>query len=239
MLFLKAAPAVATRREPLPAHEIAAAAALALLLPVMVVVTWLAAGYYGSRYAIGTTMGVSILLGFAADRLGGRGGQGIVAAALCVVLFAVGTAGYRSATYVHDLVKPPKPEAMLVFPPGDGPIVYCNSVRFLSTWQNSAPALRSRLHYLADLPYALTQSDFLAEISLVVNQPVIPAKVDDYRTFLAAHPSFLLYCGGGTNLNWVKDRLTAAGWTLRLLEQVGEGPLFSAEAPGGPSARKP
>jgi hypothetical protein len=239
MRFVKAAPVVATTRVPLPAHEVAAAAALALLLPAMMVVTWLAAGYYGSRYAIGTTMGVAILLGFASDRLGGRGGQGIAAAALCMVLFAVGTVGSRTAGYVYGLARPAKPGAMLVFPPGDEPIVYCNAVQFLNSWQKSAPTLRLRLHYLADLPYALTQSDFLPELSLVVNQPVLPAKVDDYRTFPAAHPAFLLYCGSGTQLNWVRDRLVRAGWILRLLDRVGDYSVFSATTPSNTSAPKP
>jgi hypothetical protein len=239
MLFLKAAPVVATRREPLPAHEVAAAVALVLLLPVMVVVTWLAAGYYGARYAIGTSIGVAVLLGFAADRLGGRGGQGIVAASLCMVMLVVGTAGYRSAAYVHDLVRPPKPEATLIFPPGDEPIVYCNSTQFFNNWQNSTPAFRRRIHYLADLPYALTQPDFVGQISLMANQPVIPAKLDDYHTFPAAHPTFLLYCEDGINSGWVKDRLVAAGWNLSLLERAGQYSLFAAKAPDGRGAPKP
>jgi 4-amino-4-deoxy-L-arabinose transferase-like glycosyltransferase len=235
-LFLRSTPVAAPVRDPLPVHEVAAAVSLALLLPVMVVVTWLAAGYYGSRYAITTTMGLSILLGFAADRLGGRAGHGIVAAALSLVLLVVGTAGSRAMAYVHGLLRP-QLETKITFPTGEQPIVYCNSVRFLNTWKN-APPLRARLHYLADLPYALTQPDFLAEVSLVVNQPVVPAKVDDYQTFLRTHPTFLLYCGDDP-LSWTKGRLLAAGWTLRPVEQIGVDTLFSAEAPRDSRSPRP
>jgi hypothetical protein len=98
-------------------------------------------------------------------------------------------------------------------------------------WWYASPPLRERLRYLADLPFAVRQSDFLPELSLVANQPFVPSKVDEYRQFLSVHREFLLYCVGEGRLEWTKGRLQAENWTLHLLYRNGTETLFLAQAP--------
>ena len=42
---------------PVPPHEVAAAIGVALLLPILLAVTWATTGYFKPRYVIGTSIG--------------------------------------------------------------------------------------------------------------------------------------------------------------------------------------
>lgn len=217
-----------------PAHEIAAAVGLALLVPAMIGITWMATGYYLPRYAISAAMGVAILVGFAAHRFARSPMQGAVAAVLCMAIvtatFVATRAVDRLARSTNGTQVPTRVSALDGAPTGL-PIVVGSALAYLPTWWYAGPELRWRLHYLSDLEYAVRQSDFLPELSLVANQPYVPSKVDAYRAFLAAHAEFLLYCVGDERLNWTKSRLKSEGRTLQLLYQHGDQSLFLVKAP--------
>jgi 4-amino-4-deoxy-L-arabinose transferase-like glycosyltransferase len=218
-----------------PAHEIAAALGLTLLVPIMIGVTWFATGYYLVRYAIGAAMGMAILAGIAAPLLGRNRSHVTAAASLSVVLVALAFAGARTRTVIHRFAKSPVASlgagSVLDAAQGREPIVVASALTYIPKWWYASPPLRERLHYLADLPFAVSQPDFLPELSLVANQPFVPSKVDDYRQFLSTHRRFLLYCTGAPRLEWTKERLQAEGWTLHLLRNSGGETLFLAEAP--------
>ena len=126
----------------------------------------------------------------------------------------------------------PKVDSVLDGEQGGEPIVVASAFTYMPAWWYASPPLRERLHYLADLPFAVRQPDFLPELGLVAGQPFIPSKVDDYRQFLATHRRFLLYCTGSPRLEWVKERLLAEKWTLYLVRSLGTETLSLAEAPG-------
>jgi hypothetical protein len=229
----------AERREQgrLPAHEVAAVVGLALLTPIMIAVTWATSGYYGQRYAIGTTLGVAILAGFVVDRFSVTARQAMVVVTLSMALVTAGYVVPRAAEIalqrLHPGSGPPPASAPSVFgkaPPGE-PIVVANPVEFMPLWWYAPPDLRGRLHYLADAAYATTQPFFLADLSLIVNRDAIPEKTDDYAAFVKTHRRFALYCWGPDDGNWLKRRLIAAGWTLTPLYDDGVQSLFDARAP--------
>jgi hypothetical protein len=57
------------RVPPVPLEDYFAALALALILPVMLLVTRAGAGYFWARYAVGSVLGVAILTGLLLSRL--------------------------------------------------------------------------------------------------------------------------------------------------------------------------
>jgi hypothetical protein len=234
------APADAQTRAPgaIPAHEMAAAAALALLMPIMIGVAWATTGVFLPRYAIGTTLGVATLTGFAVQRLAVSARQTAVVATLCMAAVTAGYVVSRVTTFGLQIVLPAlmRPQhvnavSVLAKAPPDLPIVVGPPVEFMPTKWYAPADLRRRLHYLQDPAYAVTQPSFLGDISLSVNRDVLPFEADDYATFLRANRRFLLYCMGRTEDNWVKTRLLAEGWKLQLLSQAGLQSLFEVRAP--------
>jgi len=221
----------------IPAHEVAAAAGLALLVPIMIGITWIATGYYLPRYAIGAAMGIAILMGIAAHRFGRNANHGSAVASLCMVFFFLAFAGPRTIAVIDRFTKSPvanvgpSPDSALDAAQGQEPIVVASALTYMPKWWYASPPLRERLHYLADLPFAVRQPDFLPEFTLVANQPFVPSKVDEYRQFLSVHREFLLYCVGSGRLEWTKERLQGEGWTLHLLYRNGQETLFLAQAP--------
>jgi len=227
----------ARKSDGIPAHEVAAAVGLALLVPIMIGITWMATGYYLPRYAIGAAMGIAILMGMAAQHLGRNVSHGSAAASLCLVLAVLAFAGPRTINVFRRFITPTAASASLgqnsVIDAalGQEPIVVASALTYMPEWWYASPSLRQRLHYLADLPFAVQQPDFLPEFSLVVNQPIVPSKVDDYRQFLSVHREFYLYCVGSSRLEWTKERLQNEGWTLHPVYRNGDETLFLAQAP--------
>ena len=228
-----------SQARPFPAHEAAAAVGLAMLVPIMIVFTWLTTGCYISRYAIGAAMGIAILVGLVTPFLGRSRRHVTGVAALCVLLLGAWLFAPLASTGARAMFQRAKPapsgslEATTVLDaaPGREPIVVASALSYARMWWYASPRLRERLHYLADLPFAVHQPDFVPELALVVNREIVPSKVDDYREFLAEHRRFFLYCSGSPRLEWVKERLQAEKWTLRLLRSRGAKTLYIAEAP--------
>jgi len=116
--------------------------------------------------------------------------------------------------------------------PADLPIVIASALTYFPMKWYAPPFLRERLHYLADLQYAVKQPDFLPELSMTINQNLFPVKVDNYRTFIEGNKRFVLYCTGEPRLEWVKQRLLDEGWKLELIEKQGVEELYLATRPG-------
>jgi len=231
--------AAATADSRIRPHEIAAAVGLTLLVPIIILITRVTTGYFMNRYAIGSAMGIALLAGIATPLLGRSRSHTTAVVALCVLLLLIQlfapTAAARARSIVTRFTASPadsESASVLDAAQGRDPIVVASALAYMPLWWYSAPRLRERLHYLADLPYAVRQPDFLPELSLDVDQEFLPSKVDDYHEFLTTHTRFLLYCTGRQRLEWTKDRLTTDHWRLHLLRQRGAETLFLAEAPG-------
>lgn len=219
---------------PLPqvrAEDLAIGLMLALILPVMLLVSQFEAGYFMPRYAIGSDIGIAILLGLLPSPLSRRL-PGVSAFAPAAVL-------YCSILALLTLwVEGPVPESpglqstpLFHSAPEGEPIVIAGAVPFLPTWYYSDPRTRARLHYLSDLSYAVKQPDFIPEYTLTLEQPYGAPKIDPYKIFLASHREFLLYCVGFPRFEWVKDRLIHEGWTLNSIASEGTETLYRVVAP--------
>jgi len=206
-----------TRIDRIPPEDLGAAAALTLILPLMLVVTHLGTNYFQVRYGIGSAMGISMLAGMLSARFQLRHAK----------LLAQGVIFYSVAFALIDLWSIPKPKTPHpwndpVLQGGDQqePIVIASALQFSPTWWYSDGQMRSRLYYLADLPYAGRHSDILPEYSLALEHAYTPMQMSDYHEFLSTHSRFLLYCYGQPRLEWIKQRLMQSGWHLRLLKSA-------------------
>jgi len=219
-----------------PAHETAAALGLALLIPFMIGFTWLTTGYYMDRYAISAAIGIAILIGFASARLGRNRRQAMAVAALCAILLAGRLYGAGARQFIALQTGKTQTvglenEMFLRTVPGKEPIVMASAMEYGEDWFYAPPSLRERLHYLADLPYAVRQRDFLSELSLTADQPYILPKVDDYRNFLSTHNRFYVYKVGMPDQEWIMDRFISEGWTLKVVGNSEDTSLYLAQSP--------
>lgn len=222
---------------PAPLHETCAAAALVLLAPVVLILSRLTTEYAMERYAAGAALGIAVLVGIAVPRLGPEDRFLAPVAALCAVAVLVCAVLGNEAIALRKNRYLTRVDPLARTAPGSGPIVVASALHYLELW-NYAPAdLRARLVYLADRDYAERQSDFLPELSLDVGRSYF-GQIEDYRTFLAAHPRFLFYCGDDPRLEWTRGRLLGAGWKLRLLRDSDAWQLYEAEEPVTAASRQ-
>jgi hypothetical protein len=88
--------------------------------------------------------------------------------------------------------------------------------------------LKERIVYLSDVPYALRQSEFVGELTLVADQAYIPLRATNYAAFVESHPHFLLLRSGEPRFNWTYSRLADAGWRLSVIASSGRDSLYRA-----------
>lgn len=228
------APVTAAIGSGIPGHEMAAAMAMALLVPLMMAVAWLTTNYFMDRYAIGASLGIAILSGYAAAAFGRETRRGYVAA----LLSAAGLIAIVGATDLARRLHPPAafaPQAspkLLASAPAGQPIVVDSVLTYLPMWWYSPPDLRSRLRYLTDISYAVRGADPLGELTLVGERRFIPNRIDDYGTFLAENRTFLMLCkvtaAGpcGDRTAWAKQRLVAEGYSFSPIIQSEDQILY-------------
>lgn len=203
-------------------HELAASIGLTLILPVMVTFILFTSKYFLNRYAVGTVLGVAILAGQALSLLGTA--KNFAAFLLFVNALIGGQAVVVKRSWrIMTLVQPLDIAQLRA---SSEPLVFGNTLGYIPTFWYASPTLRSRLHYLSDLDYAIKQPDFVAEVALVEDRDFIPAKVDDYNQFVAANRSFLV-AGEG----WLVPRLHKEGWKFKLLGVSQYGAVSRATAP--------
>lgn len=246
VLALLSAPSSAAEKEsPLPAvprHEVAAAAALALALPVQWCVSIVATGYFMPRYAAVAAPGLALLGAWCLPRFGRLRLvaqpllAGLSVAYVAMVALALATAQIRHP--VQNARPPEAPQQLLSHAPADLPVVYANAFDYASGWWYAAPALRSRMTYLSDLPYALRQPDFLPELSLVLDRSWIPIHTSSYAPFLSEHPQFLLLRYQEVQAGWLPSRLSDAGWRFQQLARSPSAILYRVSAPQEPSRQR-
>jgi hypothetical protein len=195
--------------------------ALAALLPIIVALTAVTTGTFQPRYAIATSIGIAIVLGFAVNTFE-RSTRPAGIALLSLALLGA-TWAELAAWRTMDPGQMAATHSVLEAVPAGLPIVVASPLVYPTLWWYSPPRLRERLHYLSDLAFAIRQSDPLPELTLVAEQPFIPSKIKAYRAFLAAHPEFYLYCRISRpipcddGLTWIKDRLVGDGYALTVV----------------------
>lgn len=230
------------RGPPVPVHEVAAAIGVALLLPILLAVTWATTGYFKPRYVIGTSIGIAVLLGYATYAAGRRGRQGAVAALLTMVLMTAIWTGARIVRGINgtampfDVMTGATAGSVLAALPDDRPLVVGSPSVWMRTWWYAQPDLRKRLHYLLDPAYAARAGNPLGELSISANRAIVPSPLDAFDAFTREHRSFLLYCQGMDVIcedddDWIKRRLLSLGWTVRPLIARRDETVFAVDAP--------
>jgi hypothetical protein len=188
-------------RRNLTLPESVALLAYAAMPLLMVAFTKWRTGYFRQRYAIMAFAGFTLLLCWAFNRYLPKLAPAAIAAALLVSITLTTLDGGPDGQQVMQWNGP------VAAPPGQ-PVVIANPLRFLVLAHYSTPADRDRLYYLTDRATALTQPDFLPELSLLRGKPWLPGHIVDYHEFIAANPHFLVEYTASPALEWVPRKLS-------------------------------
>ncbi len=215
---------------PLQAEDIAVADMLALFLPIMLLLTHLGTNYFVARYAIGSALGVALLVGILAAYAGARWHffKGLVS---LIVLYCVTIGTLR--LWIQARPNPPVDYGASLFAsvPDAEPIVFASALDFMPSWWYADGPTRQRLHYLSDLQASKTTPDMIPEYSMFLERYQTPMQMEDYGPFVRTHNTFLIYSAGLPRLEWLPQRLVQEGWDLTLIVSGKRGKLFRAKAP--------
>lgn len=219
------------RTSRLHVEDLAVGLALAMILPVMLLITKLGTGYFTPRYAIGSSLGIAIVSGLLLSLWNEQWPEikaftsiGVIYCLLVAlpVFWPVGP--YAEAAGIQA-------DPIYLSTPAQEPIVIADALVFWPTWWYSDSSTRARLHYLSDLSYAVNQPDFLPEYSLTLEQPYGVPPLDNYREFLNSHERFLLFSHRMPRLEWTINRLRGEGWRLTPIADSNRNILYQVDRP--------
>jgi len=227
----------------LPLHELAAVGGFVLIPVMSLVVAKLVTGAFVNRYALSAVIGLSVLAGLGTE-LGfrRRPSARVVAAVLLGGWFVLSQAReVLTPTGVSLPVSPAsiaRPEAWVAaLPAGALPLVIADPHTFTVQSYYGAPAIRSRIVYLADPDRALKVlgHNSVERGMLDLLQPWFHLNVVRFEPFVREHSRFLIY-GDFVRLsflNWLVPDLRARGWRVELLNRAGDNMLLLASRDGG------
>ncbi len=200
-----------------PPEDLAVAVTLSLFLPIMLLATHLGTNFFERRYGIGSALGIAMFAGLllAKSRWSHATALAWTGVAYSLAIGMLAMWGASNSVSLNSWSDP-----VLQAGGASEPIVVASALEYPPMWWYGGAALRGRLHYLEDLSYAKQQSDLVPEYSLALEHQYTPMQMEDYRTFLAGHRHFLLYCYGEPRLEWIKARLQQDGWHLTLLRSA-------------------
>jgi len=214
--------------EPIPAHEVAAAAVAVLLPAIGVVLALIATGAFVPRYAMPTVAAVSVVLPLALARLARR------APLVDAVLLAAVVGPYVVSAFT-PIARPEDPIAArpllvrsLQMP---GRTVAAGQLWFLQLWFYAPPTLKPRVVYLADPDLALryTGSDIVDRNYLALARWT-PVPIERFDTFIDHNPGFRVYSAGA---GWLLDGLRDHGALVETAGSEAGGQLYQVTlAPG-------
>jgi hypothetical protein len=197
-------------------HEAAAALATLLVPMLAVLIGVVVTGVFVPRYSVFATVGFAVAVPVVAWNLSPRSGAGeLLACALLLAGFGYRSRDVRpsrSLVFENPLVSRP----LLVAELSRADPVVVTGTLFLEAWYYAPPARRHSLVYLADPAAALkfVGTDVLDDDYLHLRD-WYPVNVQDYPSFVAAHPTFRLYIRG--DLAWLPAKLHEDGATIRTI----------------------
>ncbi len=221
-----------------PVHEIAAACGFILIPFVCVILAKVATGAFTDRYAMPAVIGFGVLVAFIAAKIFDN--RALMAMAL---VFCFG--GWFLLIEVRGLIDP----ASKYMNPTAVSASLQNSFKLLraESEQNlliviadphtlvvfshyAPPEITSRMIYLADPAIALKSlgSNSVERGMVDLVKPWFGMNVTEYKSFIAAHPRFLLYgnFGGLSFLNWILPDLQANDMRVEFRGRNGDNLLF-------------
>jgi hypothetical protein len=171
------------------------------------------------RYMLPAVLGFSLAAGYSLPRWGRRSAVLIASLALCLIAVLVPQETRFWSSYKRDFVSPVKDVEALVtsanYP--DLPVVVSSAHDFLQLSHYASPDWARRFVSVVDVPQSVVYSGTdSGDKELEVMRHYTSLQIYDFAPFVAEHPAFLLYSGGGgAGLDWWPPRLLRDGYTLR------------------------
>ena len=221
----------ATPRIPVP--EVVAALGYLAIPALAVLLAKVATGAFTDRYALTAVLGLALIIPWGAYLiLDGRATLGLALAAVLFFWFVAKDGIEPAMTQRRQLGALQDTLAFLrTVAPDDAPLVIASPHIFFQLSYYAPPPLASRLVYLSDTAASMRyfKTDTV-ELGLQEFRRWIPISVEDYRSYVRAHPRFLLYGDTGAWV-WLLPELMATGARLQLLAVKGSLRLFVVDIP--------
>jgi hypothetical protein len=188
----------------------------------------LAHGGATDRYYLPAIFGIVIALGYVLREVTPTGFK--LAAAIVLIAFA-----FQEADIVRSFFNNPgaenerAPILRLLSAAASRnalPLVISNAGQYVELSHSAPPSLNQRMSALVDPPSAVVYSGTDTVDKLVIElQCCVSLQVNEFNSFAAAHPVFLLY-SDGTAFDWWPNRLMHDGAALQLVAKQGGGTLY-------------
>ena len=216
----------------IPIDEVIAALGYLALPALAVLLGKVATGVFTDRYAMPAVLGLALIIPWGAyvilDR---RATMGIVLAAALFSWFVVkdgiepASTGHRELEGLHETFGFLEKEA-----PGQWPLVIASPHLFFQFSHYAPPELASRFVYLVDPAASVRylKAD-TAEHGIREFRRWTPMSIQDYRSYVRAHPRFLLY-GETGQWAWLLPDLMATGARIQLVAVDGSTRLLLVDA---------
>jgi 4-amino-4-deoxy-L-arabinose transferase-like glycosyltransferase len=227
----------ATSRIPVP--EVVAALGYLAIPALGVLLAKVATGAFTDRYALAAVVGLALIIPWGAYLiLDGRATLGIALAAVLFFWFVAKDGIEPAMTQRRELATLQDTLAFLRrAAPDDAPLVIASPHIFFQLSYYAPPPLASRLVYLTDTAASMRyfKTDTV-ELGLQEFRRWAPMSVEDYRSYVRAHPRFLLYGDTGAWV-WLLPELMATGARLQLVAVKGSLRLFLVDTAAESSDR--
>ena len=238
LMFAPQDPDMDADERAMQSHELAAAAGFVLLPVVCVVIAKLVTGAFVNRYALPAVIGFGVLAGVGSEVAFRRHPSMRVAVVVCLV-------GWFALSQAREWIAPtgysqPFPPAAVLRPAEwvdaleerSLPLVIADAHTFTMLSHYGAPAIKSRIVYLADPDRALARlgHNSVERGMLDLLKPWFHMNVVPFEPFLAQHRRFLVYADFVklAFINWLEPELRARGMHIELLNRGGDNMLLLA-----------
>ena len=214
------------------AHEFGLAFGFLLIPTVAILLAKFVTGAFTPRYSIYAVIGLSMLLAWTLAKIARNArvlGLFLAAAAVgCWLVLAV--RNYQQ--FVANQLDEDTTFEFLASVPDGLPLVLVSPHEFFVQSHVAAQKGRGHFVYLADVALALkyTETDTV-ERGLMALKNYAPLDVEDYRSFAATHPRFLLY-GFPSSYGWLMQELIDSGRPVSVKTRNGDNVLYLVERPG-------
>jgi hypothetical protein len=217
---------------PPPLHEVVAAIGYLTIPGIGMLLAKLVTGAFTDRYVLPAVIGLALIVAWGTYHLlDRREVMGVILVLLLGgwFLLIVGIEPAKQLRRAHADY-----HAIYRFfatrAPGDLPVVIPSPHTFLQLTYYAPPELAPRFVYLADPAAALRYLDTdTPEVGLREFRRWTPLRIEDYRTYVPAHPRFLLYSDHGP-WAWLVRALVARNVRFHVIALDGAAQLLLVDA---------
>ena len=203
--------------------EVVAATASALTPFAVFALAQLYTNAMSSRYAIESTIGIAILIGFSAHLISRR--YRVVPAVLALI-FAVAAVGTLEQTFEKTRVAAHSPELNAFVEKSQGSIFVKSPRVFLECYHFLPAEQKEKLVFLVDRETARQYMGYdNDDIAIPKLASIVPLRTDSLNDFLAREADFLVLSGTS---RWFVNALKTKGLHLTLVEHFGSHSIHRA-----------